>query len=157
MKELNLELYKKVYLIRSVEDAICKNYIDDHMKTPMHMSMGGEAIASGICHALSPQDQVLGSYRSHALYLAKVGETEEFFAEMYGKKTGMVQGKGGSMHLIAPDEGLISTSAIVGTGIPVGVGAAFANKTHKNGKITVVFFGDGAIDEGVFWESVNAA
>ena len=83
-KELNLELYKKIYLIRNAENAICKNYMDDHMKTPMHMSMGGEAIASGVCHALSHQDQVLGTYRTHALYLAKVGETNQFFAEMYG-------------------------------------------------------------------------
>lgn len=157
MKELNLDLYKKLYLIRKSEEEICDRYMQDEMKTPMHMSMGGEAIASGICHALSEQDQVLGTYRSHALYLAKTGETDQFFAEMYGRTTGMVQGKGGSMHLIAPDSGLISTSAIVATGIPVGAGAAFANKVQKNGKITVVFFGDGAIDEGVFWESVNVA
>jgi acetoin:2,6-dichlorophenolindophenol oxidoreductase subunit alpha len=157
MNELNLALYKKLYLIRKSEEEICDRYMQDEMKTPMHMSMGEEAIASGICHALSQQDQVLGTYRTHALYLAKTGETDQFFAEMYGKSTGMVQGKGGSMHLIAPDAGLISTSAIVATGIPVGVGASFANKVKKNGKITVVFFGDGAIDEGVFWESINAA
>ena len=157
MNKLNLELYKKLYLIRKSEEEICERYMQDQMKTPMHMSMGGEAISSGVCHALSKEDQVLGTYRTHALYLAKTGETDQFFAEMYGRTTGMVQGKGGSMHLIAPDYGLISTSAIVATGIPVGVGAAFANKTKKNGKITAVFFGDGAIDEGVFWESVNAA
>jgi acetoin:2,6-dichlorophenolindophenol oxidoreductase subunit alpha len=157
MNELNLTLYKKLFLIRKSEDEICARYMQDEMKTPMHMSMGGEAISSGVCHALSKEDQVLGTYRTHALYLAKTGETDQFFAEMYGRKTGMVNGKGGSMHLIAPDCGLISTSAIVATGIPVGVGAAFANKTKKNGKITAVFFGDGAIDEGVFWESVNVA
>lgn len=157
MNELNLALYKKLYLIRKTEEEICDRYMQDDMKTPMHMSMGEEAIVSGICHALSQQDQVLGTYRTHALYLAKTGETDQFFAEMYGKSTGMIQGKGGSMHLIAPDAGLISTSAIVATGIPVGVGASFANKVKKNGKITVVFFGDGAIDEGVFWESINAA
>ena len=132
MKELNLALYKKLYLIRKSEEEICDRYMQDEMKTPMHMSMGEEAIVSGICHALSQQDRVLGTYRTHALYLAKTGETDQFFAEMYGKSTGMIRGKGGSMHLIAPDAGLISTSAIVATGIPVGVGASFANKVKKN-------------------------
>ena len=95
MEKINLELYKKLYLIRKSEEEICDRYMQDEMKTPMHMSMGGEAIASGICHALSEQDQVLGTYRTHALYLAKTGETDKFFAEMYGRKTGMVQGKEG--------------------------------------------------------------
>jgi acetoin:2,6-dichlorophenolindophenol oxidoreductase subunit alpha len=157
MNRLNLELYEKLYLIRKSEEEICARYMQDQMKTPMHMSMGGEAISSGICHALTQDDQVLGTYRTHALYLAKTGETDQFFAEMYGKSTGMVQGKGGSMHLVAPDEGLICTSAIVATNIPVGLGAAYANKVQKNGKIVSVFFGDGAIDEGVFWESINSA
>ena len=157
MKKLNLELYKKMILVRIAEESIQANYMDDQMKTPMHMSMGGEAIVCGLCHAMTEQDQVLGTYRTHALYLAKTGETNQFFAEMYGKKTGMLQGKGGSMHLVAPKDGLICTSAIVATNIPVGVGAAFANKVKGNGKMTTVFFGDGAIDEGVFWESVNTA
>ena len=104
------------------------------MKTPMHKSKGAEAIASGICHDLSHQDQVSGTYRSHALYLAKTGETDKFFAEMYGKATGMVQGKGGSMHLVSPEDGMICAPGIVGTNIPVALGAAFANKVKKNGK-----------------------
>jgi len=157
MKKLNIELYKKLFLIRCAEESIKIHYTNDLMKTPMHMSMGSEAIASGVCHALADDDQVLGTYRTHALYLSKTGETDRFFAEMYGKATGVVGGKGGSMHLVAPDKGLICTSAIVASNIPVGVGAAFANKIKKNGKMTVVFFGDGAIDEGVFWESINAA
>jgi acetoin:2,6-dichlorophenolindophenol oxidoreductase subunit alpha len=76
---------------------------------------------------------------------------------MYGKATGMAKGKGGSMHLTAPDDGVICTSAIVGTTIPVAIGAAFANKSRANGRLVVVFFGDGAVDEGVFWESFNSA
>jgi TPP-dependent pyruvate/acetoin dehydrogenase alpha subunit len=157
MKELNLSLYKKVYLIRKAEDAIRANYASDKMKTPMHMSTGEEAIAAGVCEALRPQDQILGTYRSHGIYLAKTGETDRFFAEMYGKATGMAKGKGGSMHLTAAEGGLICTSAIVGTTIPVAVGAAFANKMLKNGKVVAVFFGDGGVDEGVFWESLNSA
>ena len=105
MNSLNLELYKKLYLIRKSEEEISERYMRDEMKTPMHMSAGGEAISSGVCHALAQRDQVLGTYRTHALYLSKTGETDQFFAEMYGKSTGMVQGKGGSMHLVAPEEG----------------------------------------------------
>lgn len=157
MSELNLALYKKLYLIRRAEQAIREHYASDAMKTPMHMSTGGEAICAGVCHALRPADQVIGTYRSHGIYLAKTGETDRFFAEMYGRETGMAKGKAGSMHLTAPEAGLICTSAIVGTTIPVAVGAAFANRELKQDKVVAVFFGDGAIDEGVFWESLNSA
>ncbi len=157
MSELNLALYKKLYLIRRAEQAIREHYASDAMKTPMHMSTGGEAICAGVCHALRPADQVIGTYRSHGIYLAKTGETDRFFAEMYGRETGMAKGKAGSMHLTAPAAGLICTSAIVGTTIPVAVGAAFANRELKQDKVVAVFFGDGAIDEGVFWESLNSA
>lgn len=157
MIKLNLELYKKLYLIRKVEGEICKYYHENEMKTPMHTSLGEEGIVVGVCYALKPNDQVFGTHRSHALYLAKTGETDKFFAEMYGKKTGRARGKAGSMHLSAPEMGLMGTSAIVGSIIPIAVGAAFANKRKKNGKMVAVFFGDGAIDEGVFWESLNVA
>ena len=156
-KDLNVALYKKVFLIRAAELAIREHYHEDVMKTPMHMSTGEEAICAGVCQALAPSDQVLGTYRSHGLYLAKTGETDRFFAEMYGRLTGMAKGKGGSMHLTATDDGMICTSAIVATTIPVAIGAAFANKCHTNGRLVAVFFGDGAVDEGVFWESLNAA
>jgi acetoin:2,6-dichlorophenolindophenol oxidoreductase subunit alpha len=157
MSELNLALYKKLYLIRRAEKAIRENYASDAMKTPMHMSTGGEAICAGVCHALRHEDQVIGTYRSHGVYLAKTGETDRFFAEMYGRETGMAKGKAGSMHLTSPQDGMICTSAIVGTTIPVAVGAAFANREKKLDKVVAVFFGDGAIDEGVFWESLNSA
>ncbi|MBN2406679.1 MAG: thiamine pyrophosphate-dependent dehydrogenase E1 component subunit alpha [Elusimicrobia bacterium] len=157
MDKLNLELYKKLYLVRRAEEEIIKCYFDDEMKTPMHMSMGEEAIAVGICHALKDDDQVFGTYRSHAIYLAKTGDVEDFFAEIYGKDTALLKGKGGSMHLCSPDNGFMGSSAIVASAIPVAVGAAFANKMAGNGRIVTVFFGDGAIDEGVFWESLNAA
>jgi len=157
MKSLNVELYRKMYLIRRAEEKIQEHYLEDDMKTPMHMSMGEEAIAAGVCGALKSEDQILGTYRSHGIYLAKTMETDNFFAEMYGKVTGTSKGKAGSMHLMAPEAGLICTSAIVGSHIPVSVGAAFANKLTGNKKIVAAFFGDGAIDEGVFWESLNFA
>jgi len=157
MQELNLDIYKKLYLIRRAEEKIRQHYAEDEMKTPMHMSMGEEAIAVGVCHALKAEDQVFGTYRSHAIYLAKTQNTDDFFAEMYGKDTALLKGKGGSMHMCAPDSGFMGTSAIVASIIPVAVGAAFANKRIGSGKLVAVFFGDGAIDEGDFWESLNVA
>lgn len=127
------------------------------MKTPMHMSMGEEAIVVGVVSALQKDDQVFGTYRSHALYLSKTNDSEGFFAELYGKKTGSQRGVAGSMHLASPNKGVLAASAVVGTTIPVAVGVAFSNKFQKTGKTVASFFGDGAVDEGVFWESLNFA
>jgi TPP-dependent pyruvate/acetoin dehydrogenase alpha subunit len=154
---LNLRFYKKLYLIRRCEEQIIAHYSEDQMKTPMHMSMGAEAIAVGVCEALNAQDQVFGTYRSHALYLAKTDDSDDFFAEVYGRETALLKGKGGSMHLCAPAHGFMGTSAIVASIIPVAAGCAFANKRADNGKMIAVFFGDGAVEEGVFWESLNLA
>lgn len=153
----NMGLYEKLYLIRRSEEKIVELYRYDHMKTPMHMSMGAEAIAVGVCEALGKEGQVFGSYRSHAIYLAKTGDVLDFFSEMYGKSGALLKGKGGSMHLCAPKHGFMGTSAIVASAIPVAAGAAFANKKNKNKRVVVVFFGDGAIDEGVFWETINVS
>lgn len=155
--KLNVELYKKVFLIRESEKTIVDNYSTDEMKTPMHMSMGGEAIVAGVCLALGKESQAYGTYRSHGLYLAKTGETDKFFAEMYGKETGVVKGKGGSMHLLSIENNLLGVSAIVASTIPLALGSAFANLFNKQKKVVAVFFGDGAVDEGVFWESMNIA
>jgi len=156
-QQLNVDLYKKLYLIRRAEQGIIDNYASDAMKTPMHMSMGEEAIVAGVCQALKKTDQVLGTYRSHALYLSKTGEARKFFAEMYGKATGIADGKAGSMHLSSPENGYLMSSAVVATTIPVAVGVAYANKLKKNNVMTAVFFGDGAMEGGVFWESLNFA
>lgn len=153
----DLDLYELLYLIRKCEEFIAKEYGKDEMKTPMHMSMGGEAIAAGVCKALKTGHQVFGSYRSHGIFLARTGDTDNFFAELFGKASSSLQGKGGSMHLCAPSHGFMGTSAIVGSIIPLALGAAFAHGYNKSRKQSAVFFGDGAIDEGVFWESLNAA
>jgi len=156
-KDLNIELYRKMCLIRTAEQRICDKYSEDGMKTPMHMSMGEEAIAAGVVLALKEIDQIFGTYRSHAIYLAKTGDSDDFFAELYGRSTALLKGRGGSMHLCAPKYGFMGTSAIVASSIPVAVGSAFANKCLNNKKIVAVFFGDGAVDEGGFWESLNCA
>lgn len=156
-KKLIVNLFKKAYLIRAAEELIIKHYDNNEMKTPMHMSMGEEAICAGVCTALKKNSKTFGTYRSHGLYLAITEETDKFFAEMYGKVTGVLNGKGGSMHLLSPSNGLMGISAVVGSTLPLAVGAAFANLYLKKKEITTVFFGDGAVDEGVFWESLNIA
>lgn len=155
--DINLRLYKKIYLIRKSELEIIKYYPDNDMKTPCHMSMGEEAIVVGVLDAIGQKSQVYATYRSHSAFLAKTQDTDFFFAEMYGKDTSPLKGKGGSMHLCHPQYDFMGTSAIVASNIPIAVGAAFANKMKLRDKVVVVFFGDGAIDEGVFWESLNIA
>ena len=155
--ELNKELYRKIYLIRMTEEKVRELYPTDVFKTPVHLSHGEESIVAGVCQALSPDDQVYGSCRGHALYLGKNGSLEAFFGELYGNKLGVAQGKAGSMHLSSPDTGFIASSAIVASIIPVALGAAFAAKYKKEKRIVVVFFGDGATEEGVYWETLNFA
>lgn len=157
MSELQLALYKTMCRIRISEAEIKKEYPKDEMKTPMHMSLGQEGIAAGVCAALPKNSHCYGTYRSHALYLAWTEETDAFFAELYGKSTGVAGGKAGSMHLASPDHGLMATSAVVATTIPLALGDAFEAKYNNLDRITAVFFGDGATDEGAFWESLNFA
>ncbi|MBI2026269.1 MAG: thiamine pyrophosphate-dependent dehydrogenase E1 component subunit alpha [Deltaproteobacteria bacterium] len=156
-KKLNLELYQKVYLIRMAEEKIREHYHENDMKTPTHLSIGEEAVVAGVCQALGKTDQLFGTYRGHGLYLARTGETDLFFAELFGKQTGLASGKTGSMHLHSIENGYLGSSAVVATTIPVAVGASYANKYQGNGKTVVSFFGDGALEEGAFWESLNAA
>lgn len=157
MRSDGLELYRKLYLCRRAEERIIEHDPENEMRTPMHMSMGQEFIAVAVCHVLNGDDQVFASYRSHAVFLAKTGNAELFFAELYGRQTGTAGGKGGSMHLSDPANGHLCSSAVVASCLPVAVGAAFANKVLENERLCVVFFGDGALDAGVFWESLNAA
>src|SRR3972149_8100157 len=119
-----VELYTKLLLARKAEERICSEYSKNEMKTPMHLGIGGEAIPVGVCHCLPPGTKAFGTYRNHALYLAMTDDTDSFFAELYGKATGGAKGKAGSMHLSAPERGLVATSAVVGTTIPLAVGAA---------------------------------
>lgn len=156
-KDLSLRLYKKLYLIRKVEEKIIELYSENEMKCPMHMSMGQEAVSVGVISALDEKDQVCASYRSHAPFLAKTGDIDTLFGELFGRITGSARGKGGSMHVSAIEKGYMGSSGIVGSNIPLALGAAFANKYKGNHQVACVFFGDGAIDEGVFWESLNLA
>ena len=157
MNGLSLELYQKLYLIRKAEELIIKHYPEDEMKSPMHMSMGQEAVAVAVSQALGSMGKVFGFYRSHALFLAMTMDPDQFFGELYGRITGTAQGKAGSMHLAAYEKGFMCASAIVASSIPLAVGAGFANKQKSEGGIACAYFGDGALEEGVFWESLNVA
>lgn len=151
------ELYRALYRIRRFEEEVARIYPSDRIKSPVHLSIGQEAVSVGVCAALQPEDIVFGTYRGHALYLAKGGDMKEMAAELFGREGGCARGKGGSMHLIAPRAGMLGTSAVVGTTIPNAVGYALALIYRRSPQIVVSFFGDGATEEGVFAESLNFA
>jgi TPP-dependent pyruvate/acetoin dehydrogenase alpha subunit len=109
------QLYRSLYRIRRVEEEVARVYPTDKIKSPIHLSIGQEAVAVGVCETLQPADIVFGTYRSHASYLAKGGDLKKMIAELYGKETGCAKGKGGSMHLIDVSVGVMGASAVVGT------------------------------------------
>jgi len=154
---LHTRLYRSLYRIRRVEEEIARAYPTDKIKSPVHLSIGQEGVAVGVCEALETADVVFGSYRGHAMYLAKGGELKRMIAELYGKVDGCARGKGGSMHLVDVPRGVMGTSAVVATTIPNAVGYAYAMKLRKEPRVVVSFFGDGATEEGVFTESLNFA
>jgi pyruvate dehydrogenase E1 component alpha subunit len=156
-KSTSIQLFKSLFMARRSEEYIVKHYPENLMRTPMHMSMGQEFVPVAVCAALDGKADVFASYRSHAAFLAQTHDTDLFFSELYGRSSGTGEGKGGSMHLAAPDQGHMLSSGVVATQIPVAVGAAFANLRLGTDRIAVAFFGDGAGDAGVFWESINAA
>jgi TPP-dependent pyruvate/acetoin dehydrogenase alpha subunit len=154
---LDMQLYRALYRIRRVEEEIAQAYPSDKITSPIHLSIGQEAVAVGVCQSLRPEDVVFGSYRCHAYYLAKEGSLRGMLAELYGKATGVAKGKAGSMHLIDPSAGVMGASAIVASTIPQAVGYAMALKNRGERRVVAVFFGDGATEEGVFYESLNFA
>jgi TPP-dependent pyruvate/acetoin dehydrogenase alpha subunit len=155
------ELYKKtldsILLIRVVEEMIVKHYNNQEMRCPVHLGIGQEAVAAGVCAPLSYADKVLSGHRNHGHYLAKGGDIKRMFAEIYGKKSGCCKGVGGSMHMTDQSVGFIAATPIVGSTIPIACGVAYHQKLTKQEAVTVVFFGDGATETGVFFESLNLA
>ncbi len=156
-RETLLSLYTTMLRIRMFEEKIVELYPAQEMKCPVHLCIGQEAIAAGVCLNLAREDYVFSNHRGHGHCLAKGMPMKPMMAELYGRVTGCSRGKGGSMHLVDTSKGILGTSAIVGGGLPMGVGAALASKMKGDGRVTVVFFGDGAYDEGVFYESFNFA
>lgn len=157
MQAMDEKLYRSLLRIRRVEEEVARVYSTDCIKSPVHLSIGQEAASVGLCEALEPHDVVFGTYRGHALYLAKGGDLKKMVAELYGKATGCTHGKGGSMHLIDAQAGMMGTSAVVATTIPHAVGYAHAMRLQGKSSIVVSVFGDGAVEEGAFHESLNFA
>jgi TPP-dependent pyruvate/acetoin dehydrogenase alpha subunit len=154
---VTIELLRCMKRIRFVEETIAERYSQWKMRCPTHLCTGQEAIAAGVCTALRPDDFVVSSHRAHGHYLAKGGDLKKMLAEIYGKATGCSEGRGGSMHLNDPSVGFKGSTAIVGGTIPVGVGLALSIRLQGTDQVSCVFFGDAAIEEGVFYESVNFA
>lgn len=155
--QTDLDLYARMLLIREAEQYIIDHYAEDEMRCPMHMSRGQEHIAAGVMSALGERAAVFCSYRSHAAYLARTDDLEGFFAEMYGKSQGPNGGRAGSMHIDNQAKGHWYSSGIVAAQLPLAVGAAWAFKVRETGQVAVAFHGDGAVDEGAWWESLNLA
>ena len=150
-------LYRKLYLTRRFEEVVADIYPTDKIKSPVHLSIGQEPIAVGVCDALRADDVVSGTYRGHAAYLAKGGDAKAMMAELFGKESGCARGKGGSMHLVDIAHGVLGSSAVVGSTVPIAMGYAFALRREGRGRVVAAFFGDGATEEGVLWESLNFA
>ena len=152
-----VDLCRTMLLIRHFEERIVDVYGVQDMKTPVHLCIGQEAIAAGICRHLRKDDYLFTTHRGHGHCLAKGVAAKKLYAEFYGRIDGCCKGKGGSMHAADPDYGILGTSAIVGGGIPLAVGTALASSLRGDGRVSVAFFGDGATDEGTFYESMNFA
>lgn len=153
----SLDLYREVLRIRLIEEAIAERYREQKMRCPVHLSIGQEAVAVGVCKAALHSDYLISNHRAHAHYLAKGGSLKAMIAEIYGKKDGCCGGRGGSMHLVDRSVGMLGSTPIVGGSLPVALGLAFATQLKKENHVTIVFFGEGSTEEGVFGECLNFA
>jgi TPP-dependent pyruvate/acetoin dehydrogenase alpha subunit len=150
-------LYKRMLLIRRFEERVKQLYQAGEITGAIHLYIGQEAIAVGVCYGLKDSDYVFSTHRGHGHYLAKTMDTAGAMAELMGRRTGCSRGCGGSMHMFNPAKGFMGGNGIVGGGIPLALGAAFAAKYNKNESVSVAFFGDGASNQGTFHESLNLA
>jgi len=152
-----IKLLNECLRIRMIEEKIIELYPKDLIQSPVHLSIGQEAVAVGVCTALGEKDLIFINYRGHAYYLARGGDLRKFFAELFGRITGISKGKAGSMHLAYPLNGVMGASAVVASSISNAVGAAFASKILKKNQVIATIFGDGATEQGSFHESLNFA
>lgn len=155
--DILLALYVSMARIRVVEECVAEAYPRQKMRCPVHLCTGQEAIAAGVCAALLQDDVALATHRSHGVYLAKGGGMLQFFKELHGKAGGCTEGRGGSMHLAAPEVGFLGAVPIVGSSIAIATGIALAFQMRSEPKVCTVFFGDGATEEGTFHESLHYA
>lgn len=155
--EVKVELYRRMLRIRLIEEAIAREYPKGEMRCPVHLSVGQELLPSLVSFVVSNNDLAVSTHRSHAHYLAKGGSLPKFVAELFGKSTGCSKGRGGSMHLIDLNVNFMGSTAIVGNSIPVGVGLGYGAKLKGDTAVVLIYLGDGAVEEGAFYESVNFA
>ena len=155
--DFKIKLLTEMTLIRTVEELISKDFLENKIFSFLHLSIGQEASAVGVCSALTNQDLVFGNHRSHHHYLAKGGNLEKMLYEIYGDERGCCKGYGGSMHMLDREVGFVGSTPILGSVAPLGTGIAFTLKEAKKNNIAVIFIGDGAAEEGAFYESINLA
>ena len=155
--DVQMDLHRRMVRIRLFEEAAGK--LAEAAKLPgfLHLYVGQEAVASGVCATLSDDDQITSTHRGHGHLVAKGGQFNEMMAELMGKATGYCKGRGGSMHISNLDVGMLGANGIVGAGAPIAVGAGFANKYSDNGNVAAAFFGDGSTNIGAFHEAANMA
>jgi len=156
-KEILLGMYRKMLTIRRFEERAAELYAAGRMPGFVHLYVGEEAVATGVCASLTDRDFITSTHRGHGHVIAKGGKIDLMMAELYGKATGYCKGKGGSMHIADIDLGILGANGIVGAGQPISVGAAFACKYKKTDAVAICFFGDGASNRGTFHEAMNMA
>ncbi len=156
-KKLKLEFLKKMIVIRKFEEKVRELFSLGLIRGSTHVYIGEEAVAVGACGALKADDYIVSTHRAHGHCLAKGGKLNPMMAELLGKETGYCKGKGGSMHIADFDSGNLGAVGIVGSGLPIAIGAALSSKILKEGKVTISFFGDGASNNGTFHECLNLA
>jgi len=156
-KEGRLALYRAMLRIRLCEESFVAPILAGEVRCPVHLATGQEAAAVGVCAALEKEDYLFGSHRSHGHYLAKGGDMGKLVAEVFCREDGCSRGRGGSMHLVAPEVGMLGSAPIVAGTISLALGAALAAKLRNDGRVAVSCFGDGATGEGVLYECLNFA
>ena len=156
-KERLLDMFYVMVKIRRVEERLLDVFAQGKIPGFIHVSIGQEAVPVGVCACLRPDDYISNTHRGHGQALAKGSDLKRFMAEIYGRKDGYCKGKAGSMHIACKEVGIIGSNGIVGGGLPISLGTAFASMYKKEDRVTVCFFGDGAANEGTFHECLNIA
>ena len=157
MNKLNLKNLHELTKMRIIEEEIAKEYKNQEMRCPVHLSIGQEAISVGVSSVLTKKDYIVSTHRCHAHYIAKGGSIDSLIGELYGKETGTCKGIGGSMHMYDKNVNHLASIPIVGGSIPIGVGIGYGIKLNKAKQVSVIYFGDAATEEGVFFESLHFA
>ena len=156
-RDMILKVYRNAVAIRAFEMAAHEQYANGLLAGSVHLYVGEEGVASGVCGVLKEDDYITSTHRGHGHLIAKGGDLKRMMAELAGKATGYCKGKGGSMHICDMDLGILGSNGIVGAGLPIAVGAGFACKSYGKGQVCACFFGDGASNRGTFHESLNMA